>query len=75
MTNKPKKADLEDRIAKHIADEILRTNMAMGKIHSNQSIRKIMESELQGHLRSKKQNLDGDGLEGLGEQNLDDLYL
>ncbi len=49
--------------------------MAMGKIHSNQSIRRIMEQELQGHLRAKNQNFDGDGLENMGEQNLDDLYL
>jgi len=40
---KSKNSDIENRIAKHIADEILRTNMAISKIHSNTSIRKIME--------------------------------
>jgi len=34
-------AALEERLAKHIADELLRTNMAMRNVHSNASIRKL----------------------------------
>merc|ERR1711998_733271 len=37
---------LEERLAKHIADEILRSNMAIRNVHSNQSIRKLLEKEL-----------------------------
>jgi uncharacterized membrane-anchored protein len=68
-------SDLENRIAKHIADEILRTNMAMSKIHSNQSIRRIMEQELKSQLKHKQANLDGDGLEALNEDEMEELYL
>jgi len=41
---------LEERLAKHIADELLRSNMALRNVHSNQSIRKIMERELKKQL-------------------------
>jgi len=36
---------LEDRIAKHVADEILRGNTQIRQVHSNNSIRKILEKE------------------------------
>ena len=41
--------------------------MAIAKIHSNHSIRKIMEQELQNQLRSKNKNIEGDGLAALTE--------
>jgi len=53
VSGKSDRSELEDKLAKHIADEILRTNMAMAKIHSNQSIRKIMEAELKKQLKEQ----------------------
>lgn len=49
--------------------------MAISKIHSNHSIRKIMEQELQNQLRSKNKNIDGDGLPALNEQEMEEIYL
>ena len=54
VSGKSNKSELEDKLAKHLADEILRTNMAISKIHSNQSIRKIMEAELKKQLKNQK---------------------
>lgn len=48
--------------------------MAMSKIHSNQSIRRIMEQELKSQLRTQ-QNIEGDGLEALNEDEMEELYL
>lgn len=48
---------LEERLAKHIADELLRTNMAMRNVHSNASIRKLQEKELRKELDAKEQGL------------------
>lgn len=47
----------------------------MSKIHSNQSIRRIMEQELKSQLKHKQANLDGDGLEALNEDEMEELYL
>ena len=44
---------LEERLAKHIADELLRNNPALARIHSNQSVRKVMEKELQKQLEQE----------------------
>jgi len=45
-TNGEKKpATLEERIAKHVADEILRNNTQIRQVHSNNSIRKMLERE------------------------------
>lgn len=52
--NKAQSVALEERLAKHIADELLRNNMAMRNVHSNQSVRKIMERELQKELRMEE---------------------
>lgn len=41
---------LEDRIAKNVADEILRTYKHLGNIHSNTSVRKILEREAHKQL-------------------------
>ncbi|CAD8164742.1 unnamed protein product [Paramecium octaurelia] len=44
-SNGDQKASLEDRIAKHVADEILNQYKNLSNIHSNSSIRKILERE------------------------------
>ena len=46
---KPVNANFEDRIAKHVADEILR-NYKKFNVHSNQSIRKLLEREAKRQL-------------------------
>mmetsp|Transcript_31212 Transcript_31212/g.28391 ORF Transcript_31212/g.28391 Transcript_31212/m.28391 type:complete len:185 (-) Transcript_31212:164-718(-) len=49
-----KQVTLEERIAKHVADEILRGNTQIRHVHSNNSIRKLLEREAQKHLDSLK---------------------
>ena len=41
---------MEERIAKHVADEIMRNNTEFRHFHSNASIRRILEREAQKHL-------------------------
>lgn len=48
---------LEERLAKHIADELLRNNMAMRNVHSNASIRKIQEQELKKELQAQERGI------------------
>jgi len=45
---------VEERIAKHVADEILRNNTEFRHFHSNASVRKILEREAQKHLEDTK---------------------
>lgn len=40
-----KNITVEDRLVKHIADEILRNNKYLRNIHSNNSIRALLENE------------------------------
>lgn len=49
-------AQLEERMAKHIADELLRNNMALHQIHSNQSVRRIMDQLIKKELHEGKPN-------------------
>lgn len=44
----------EERLAKHIADEMLRNNPALARIHSNHSVRKILEQELQKQIQQEQ---------------------
>lgn len=53
-TQTKKQATLEERIAKHVADEILRNNTQIRHVHSNNSIRKLLEREAKKHLESIK---------------------
>lgn len=65
------RSELEGKLAKHIADEILRTNLAISRIHSNQSIRKIMEQELRKELKRKEQGHDEfDNIQELPEEEV-----
>jgi len=45
---------VEERIAKHVADEILRNNTEFRHFHSNASVRKILEKEAQKHLEDNR---------------------
>jgi len=45
---------LEERIAKHVADEIIRNNTQFKHFHSNASVRKILEKEAQKHMEDVK---------------------
>jgi len=45
---------LEERIAKHVADEILRNNTEFRHFHSNASVRKILEKEAYKHMEDVK---------------------
>jgi len=49
-TTKKNAVTLEERIAKHVADEILRNHTEFRHFHSNASVRKILEREAQKHL-------------------------
>lgn len=49
-TGKNQPVNLEDRIAKLVADEVLRNYKNLSGVHSNQSIRKILEKEARSHL-------------------------
>lgn len=59
------RSELEEKLAKHIADEILRSNLAISRIHSNQSIRRIMEQELKKELKRKE--IQGDEFDQIQE--------
>lgn len=50
VTGKSKNVDLEERIAKLVADEVLRNYKNLSQVHSNQSIRKLLEMEAKSHL-------------------------
>ncbi|CAD8102895.1 unnamed protein product [Paramecium primaurelia] len=52
-TNGEQKASLEDRIAKHVADEILNQYKNISNVHSNSSIRKILEREAKKTLQEQ----------------------
>ncbi len=54
MSGKSAGANFEERLAKHIADEMLRNNPALARIHSNVSVRKIIEQELQKQMLEKE---------------------
>jgi len=45
---------IEERIAKHVADEIMRNNTEFRHFHSNASVRKILEREAQKHIEESK---------------------
>lgn len=45
---------LEERIAKHVADEILRNNTEFRHFHSNASVRRILEKEAQKHIEETR---------------------
>jgi len=45
---------IEERIAKHVADEILRNNTEFRHFHSNASVRKILEKEAQKHIEDTR---------------------
>jgi len=53
-TTKKVPLTLEERIAKHVADEILRGNTQFRHVHSNASVRKLLEKEAHKHLESMK---------------------
>ncbi|CAD8186179.1 unnamed protein product [Paramecium pentaurelia] len=52
-SNGDQKASLEDRIAKHVADEILNQYKNISNVHSNSSIRKILEREAKKTLQEQ----------------------
>lgn len=54
VTTKKHAVTVEERIAKHVADEILRNNTEFRHFHSNNSVRKILEKEAQKHLEQSK---------------------
>ncbi|KAL4476990.1 hypothetical protein ABPG72_011687 [Tetrahymena utriculariae] len=62
------KATLEERIAKHVADEVLRNYKHLGAVHSNQSIRKLLEREAQQYIN--KGNVDGPVISVVKENTL-----
>jgi len=53
-TKKKNAVTVEERIAKHVADEILRNNTEFRHFHSNNSIRKILEKEAKKHIEESK---------------------
>jgi len=53
-TTKKNAVTVEERIAKHVADEILRNNYQFKHYHSNASIRKLLEKEAQKHMEDGK---------------------
>jgi hypothetical protein len=53
-TTAKKQATIEERIAKHVADEVLRNNTQFRHFHSNASVRRILEKEAQKHLEEAK---------------------
>ena len=56
ISGKSHNANFEERLAKHIADELLRNNPALARIHSNNSVRKILEQELQRQIEHQQQH-------------------
>jgi len=53
-TTKKQQASIEERIAKHVADEILRNNTQFRHFHSNASVRRILEKEAQKQIEENK---------------------
>jgi len=53
-TTKKNQTTLEERIAKHVADEILRNNTQFRHFHSNASVRRILEKEAHKHMEDVK---------------------
>jgi len=49
-TTKRNQVTVEERIAKHVADEVLRNNTEFRHFHSNASVRRILEKEAQKHI-------------------------
>ncbi|EAS01924.2 hypothetical protein TTHERM_00787300 (macronuclear) [Tetrahymena thermophila SB210] len=68
QTETKHKATLEERIAKHVADEVLRNYKHLGAVHSNQSIRKLLEREAQQYIN--KGNVDGPVISVVKENTL-----
>jgi hypothetical protein len=56
LTTSTKKnvTSIEERLAKHVADEILRNNTEFRHFHSNNSVRKILEKEAQKMMEENK---------------------
>jgi len=54
VTTTKKQTTIEERIAKHVADEVLRNNTQFRHFHSNASVRRILEKEAQKHLEESK---------------------
>ena len=52
-------------MAKHIADQVLRSNPALARIHSNTSVRRIMEQQARQQL-AQRENSD---LDEIPEEN------
>ena len=46
--------DMETQIVKHVADEVLRNHSDLNKVHSNASIRKILETEARKFFEENK---------------------
>ncbi|KRX04008.1 hypothetical protein PPERSA_12455 [Pseudocohnilembus persalinus] len=53
-TTNGEKVTIEQRLVKHIADEILRNNRFLRNIHSNSSLRALLENEAQRQLKQKE---------------------
>jgi len=53
-TTKKNAVTIEERIAKHVADEIIRNNTEFRHFHSNASVRRILEKEAQKHLEESR---------------------
>jgi len=53
-STKKKNVTVEERIAKHVADEILRNNTEFRHFHSNSSVRRILEKEAQKHIEESR---------------------
>jgi len=53
-TTKKNAVSLEERIAKHVADEVLRNNTEFRHFHSNTSVRKILEKAAQQHIEETR---------------------
>lgn len=56
LTTSTKKnvVSIEERIAKHVADEVIRNNTQFRHFHSNASVRKILEKEAQKHIEESR---------------------
>jgi hypothetical protein len=53
-TTKKNVVTVEERIAKHVADEVLRNNTEFRHFHSNASVRRILEKEAQKHIEESR---------------------
>ena len=58
VTSEKRKLTTEDRVAARLAQEVMKDNPKFKGIHSNASVRKMLEAE------AKKQLIDGGGYQG-----------